>query len=185
MGFSFVPSGIKKILGRPFIMLSAETPIGYFFDSLYKTGFYYQFLGWVQLITAILLMSQRFATMGAILFFAIIINIWMITIALHFNGTWVISSMLVLANIMLLLWDAHKLSPLFNHQEKNLRLESTNTGHDKIWEFLGPILIILSITGTLLFEFELITPLLKGAWLMSISGFVVYGIMVTFRKQDS
>jgi uncharacterized membrane protein YphA (DoxX/SURF4 family) len=183
-GFSFVPSGIKKILGRPFTTLSAETPIGHFFDALYKTGIYYQFLGWMQLITAILLMSQRFATLGAILFLAIIINIWLITIALHFNGTWVISSMLVLANVMLLLWDAHKLSPIFDHQKRNLGLEPTNIGHDKIWEFLGPILIILSITGALLFEFDLTTPLLKSTWLISISGFIIYGIVVTFRKKD-
>jgi uncharacterized membrane protein YphA (DoxX/SURF4 family) len=184
IGFSFIPSGIKKILGRPFTMLSPETPIGYFFDALYKTGIYYQFLGWVQFIAAILLMSQRFATLGAALFFAIIINIWMITIALHFSGTWVITSLLVLANIILLIWDAHKFLPIFNSQNRDMVAHSTIIAHDKIWEFLGPILIILSITGALLFEFNLITPILKGAWLISISGFVLYGIRVTLRKQN-
>jgi hypothetical protein len=46
-------------------------------------------------------MTQRFATLGAVLFFCITINIWIITLALHFEGTWVITSLMMMASLML------------------------------------------------------------------------------------
>ena len=41
----FIPSGMKKVLRLPFTQLGVETPVGYFFDALYKTGGWYEFIG--------------------------------------------------------------------------------------------------------------------------------------------
>ena len=90
IGFAFIPSGLKKVMGVRFTQLSISEPIGFFFEALYRSGIYWNFLGWAQLIAALLLMTQRFATLGAIFFFFIISNIWMITLSLNFSGTWVI-----------------------------------------------------------------------------------------------
>ena len=47
---AFLPSGLKKVLGERFTILSIETPVGFFFEGLYRTGFYWNFLGFMQLL---------------------------------------------------------------------------------------------------------------------------------------
>lgn len=112
IGFAFMPSGYKKVIGDRFTQLPVSNPIGFFFEGLYQSGMYWQFLGLVQMLTALLLMTQRFATLGNLLFLGIASNICVITFSLHFNGTWVITSLMVLASVCLLLWDAPKVFPL-------------------------------------------------------------------------
>lgn len=70
IGFAFIPSGLKKVLGLRFSNISTDNPIGFFFEAMYQTGFYWNFLGWAQVIAALLLMTQRFATLGAVIFSA-------------------------------------------------------------------------------------------------------------------
>ncbi|SHE69746.1 DoxX family membrane protein [Chryseobacterium sp. OV279] len=117
VGFAFFPSGLTKLLGNRFTVLSIDTPIGYFFEAMYQTGFYWNFLGLSQIVAGILLMTQRFALLGALLFLAILTNIWIITISLSFTGTWVITSLMMMAVIVLLIWDHHKLMPLLSYNQ--------------------------------------------------------------------
>lgn len=117
VGFAFFPSGLTKLLGNRFTVLSIDTPIGYFFEAMYQTGFYWNFLGLSQIVAGILLMTQRFALLGALLFLAILTNIWIITISLSFTGTWVITSLMMMAVIVLLIWDHHKLMPLLGYNK--------------------------------------------------------------------
>lgn len=108
----FLPSGLKKVLGEPFTILSPETPVGYFFDALHRAGFYYEFIGWAQITAALLLLFPRTAPLGAVLYFPIILNIWVITVAMHFRGTWVITSLMLLATTYLLCWEYDRLKAL-------------------------------------------------------------------------
>lgn len=114
----FIPSGLKKIFGLPFTQLGVETPVGYFFDALYKTGAWYEFIGWAQVIAAILLLIPRTATLGALVFFPIIINIAILTNAMGFQGTGALTIFMALANTYLLCWDYDKLKPIFKTREK-------------------------------------------------------------------
>ncbi|WP_128124743.1 hypothetical protein [Chryseobacterium carnipullorum] len=57
-------------------------------------------------------MTQRLALLGTLMFLAILSNIWIITISLSFTGTWVITSLMMIAVIILLIWDHHKLIPI-------------------------------------------------------------------------
>jgi uncharacterized membrane protein YphA (DoxX/SURF4 family) len=182
IGFAFVPSGLKKILGERFTMLGIDTPIGFFFEALYRSGIYYQFLGWAQLITAILLMSQRLATLGAIFFFFVIVNIWMITISLHFGGTWVITTMLLLADLMLICWDYNRLMPIISNNIDLSFSHDRNSEYDEVWVKLAPFLIILSILGSLCFEFGWMTRPLKIGWIGIILCLVGYGMIVDQRR---
>jgi uncharacterized membrane protein YphA (DoxX/SURF4 family) len=109
----FLPPGIKKIAGMPFTALGLEAPVGYFFDALYNSGFYYQFIGWAQLMAAVLLVIPRTATVGALIYFPIITNIFVLTVSSRFAGTPFITGIMVLANAYLLLWDYQKLKALF------------------------------------------------------------------------
>ena len=153
IGFAFIPSGLKKIMGVRFTQLSISEPIGFFFEALYRSGIYWNFLGWAQLIAALLLMTQRFATLGAIFFFFIISNIWMITLSLHFSGTWVITSLMLLAVVMLLAWDMHKLKYIVYPDRYNLSAMSfCYPTYNRTWVITGFILFAWSITGFMLIE---------------------------------
>ena len=150
IAFAFIPSGLKKILGLRFTQMTVDTPIGFFFEGMFQTGFYWNFIGWAQVIAAFLLMTQRFATLGAIFFFFIISNICVITISLHFSGTWIITLLMLLAVLMLLLWDAHKIKYLFcaDNFLADMKFENFPT-YNRFWILSGFILFALSIVGLL------------------------------------
>ncbi len=150
VGLAFFPSGITKLIGHRFTQISTDTPIGYFFEALYQSGFYWNFLGLAQLTAGILLMTQRFALLGTLAFFAIMTNVWLITLSLSFKGTWVITSLMMIAIIILLIWDYKKLLPLVS-SKKIQTIESVPEAQ-KIWIFAG---IIYSFSFILL---SLINP---------------------------
>src|SRR6188474_1139105 len=69
LALGFIPSGIVKIMGERFTGLSANHPLGHYFDALHQTGYYYTFIGVGQLITALLLLIPGTALLGAIICF--------------------------------------------------------------------------------------------------------------------
>jgi uncharacterized membrane protein YphA (DoxX/SURF4 family) len=112
LALGFVPSGLTKVRGDRFTILGVDNPVGFFFEAMYRTGFYWRFLGLCQLAAALLLLIPRTATLGALVYFPLILNIFVITVALDFRGTPVITGLMLLANIYLLCWDYDKLKPL-------------------------------------------------------------------------
>lgn len=108
----FLPSGLKKILGQRFTQISVENPIGFFFEALYQTGFYWNFLGLIQLLAGLLLLIPKTSFFGALLYFPIIINIFVIVTAMSFTGTPYVAGLMLLANVYLLFWDYTKLKSL-------------------------------------------------------------------------
>ncbi|HYG12081.1 MAG TPA: hypothetical protein VD835_19195 [Pyrinomonadaceae bacterium] len=113
LALGFTPSGITKVLGNRFTILGIDNPVGFFFEAMYRTGFYWRFLGLCQLAAALLLLIPRTATIGALVYFPLILNIFVITVALEFRGTPIITGLMLLANIYLLCWDYDKLKRLF------------------------------------------------------------------------
>ena len=109
LALAFTPSGLTKALGNRFTQLGIDTPVGFFFEALYRSGFYWNFIGMAQLTAALLLLIPRTATLGAIVYFPIILNIFLITVSMHFTGTPVITGLMLLASIYLLCWDYDKL----------------------------------------------------------------------------
>ena len=114
LAVAFIPSGLTKTLGNRFTRLGLDSPVGFFFESLYRTGFYWRFLGLCQLAAALLLLIPKTATLGALVYFPLIINIFVITVSLHFTGTPFITGLMLLANIYLLCWDYDRLKRLFD-----------------------------------------------------------------------
>ena len=101
---SFIPSGYVKIMGERFTGLSANNPLGHYFDALHQTGYYYTFIGIAQIITAILLLIPVTSFLGALMYFPIILNICVLSYATRFDGTRIVT-VLTLANLFLLIWD--------------------------------------------------------------------------------
>lgn len=133
-------------MGERFTRISTDNPIGYFFEALYQSGFYWNFLGLAQVTAGILLMTQRFATLGALMFLAILSNIWVITLSLSFTGTWIITSLMMIAVLILVIWDQHKLLPLFNYNKASTVREYPDP--DNRWVIAG---VVYSISFIALF----------------------------------
>jgi hypothetical protein len=108
----FIPPSLKKILGQPFTVLPDSTPVGHYFNALYQTGFYYEFLGWGQLAAALLLLFPRTAHLGALAFFPIILNIAVLTGSVGFAGTNYITAMMLVAASYLVAWDYDRLKAI-------------------------------------------------------------------------
>lgn len=113
LALGFTPSGLTKLLGNRFTLLGPDSPVGYFFDALYKSGFYWNFIGLGQLLAAVLLLIPRTATLGALIYFPIILNIFLITVSMHFTGTPFITGLMLLGSLYLLGWDYDKLKYIF------------------------------------------------------------------------
>lgn len=147
IGGAFAFASIIKIKGERFISVDGtgypvhSTP--HFFETLYQSGLYWQFLGWSQLVAALLLMTQRFATIGAILFLGIITNIVVITLSYDFALTPLITVMILLATVLLLVWDLPCLRVLFGKPPIIIEKGLVDA---RIWQ----------ICGFLLFGFTLI-----------------------------
>lgn len=151
LAFAFIPSGMKKVLGQRFTSIGTDNPIGYFFEALFRTGMYWNFLGWGQLIAAILMMTQLFSTLGNLIFFFIVSNIFIITVSMHFTGTWLIALLMLFASTCLLLWDANRLQYIivrkgFLEIRQDVKLPEAS----RIWQISGILLFIASVSYTLI-----------------------------------
>ena len=109
----FIPSGMQKVLGERFTTLAINHPMGNFLEAFHHTGYYYPFVGFMQVTAAILLLIPRTATLGAFIYFPIILNICILSLAVRFDGSLVTSPLMVCAVIFLLCWDYHKFKNIF------------------------------------------------------------------------
>lgn len=123
----FTPPSLIKIFNKPFTVLPDSNPVGHYFNALYGTGFYYRFIGWSQLIAAILLIFPRTAHLGALMFLPIIVNIAVLTTSVGFVGTWIITILMSLAAAWLVAWDYDRLKPVLFYKRaekaKTFKLE--------------------------------------------------------------
>ena len=125
LAVGYLRSGLIKMMGERFTTLSAQTPVGYFFDALYSTGFYYRFLGASQVAASLLLLFPRTATLGAVIYVPIALNIFLITVSVGFQGTPFITGLMLLAALYLVCWDYPRLrSVLFEPSPRSARLAS-------------------------------------------------------------
>lgn len=98
-----------KIIGERFASgLSANHPMGHYLEALHYTGFYYTFIGVVQIAAAIMLLIPRTVALGAFLYFPVILNICILTYAVRFDGSLFTAPLMVLANLYILGWHYEK-----------------------------------------------------------------------------
>ncbi|MFT3745696.1 MAG: hypothetical protein QM785_15580 [Pyrinomonadaceae bacterium] len=122
LALGFIPPSIPKILHKPFTSLPDSHPVGHYFNALMGTGFYYEFIGWSQIIAAILLLIPRTSHIGALMFLPIIVNIAVLTNAVGFAGTWLLTIFMSLAGLFLVAWEYDRLKPIiFSTREEKPR----------------------------------------------------------------
>lgn len=110
LAFGFIMAGFVKIIDERFASgLSIIHPMGSYLNALHQTGYYYTFIGIVQILAAVFLLIPRFVFLGALLYFPIILNIFILSYAVRFEGSLLTSPLMLLANIFLLCWHYDRL----------------------------------------------------------------------------
>jgi hypothetical protein len=155
----FIPSGMQKVVGERFTVLPVAHPMGHYLDALYQTGFYYTFIGGMQVAAAVLLLIPRTATLGAVIYFPIILNIFILTIAVRFDGSLLTSPLMVLANMYLLCWDYHKLKLIFPFSRNSVgntmpMPESLSSSFPTVF-FSGVVAAVLSVVLVNIYAYDI------------------------------
>ena len=125
LAWGFIAAGLIKIIGERFASgLSIKHPMGAYLEALHHTGFYYPFIGVAQLAAGILLIIPRTVLLGALLYFPIIFNIWVLSWAVRFEGSLFTSTLMVLANLYILLYNYDRLQFIFPVKSSQLRYKA-------------------------------------------------------------
>lgn len=147
IGFAFLPSGLKKLLDEPFTDPAKTGAFHDFLDAFHATGWFYQFVGVAQLLTATLLITQRFATAGALLALPITATIsafcWS---TLGPSPTSVVITLMLLGSLGLALWDLPRWQLVFARDDRphELLVPARSARVDlHLWQLCGLAIITL------------------------------------------
>lgn len=153
LALGFIPAGYVKINDERFTALATTHPMGSYLETFYHTGFYYPFVGVMQILAAILLLIPRTATLGALLYFPIILNICLLSIAVRFEGSLFTSPLMVIANIYLLCWDWHKLKFIFfpNAPKSSIPCKKELSKEFPFKFFAGAAVPVLAVIGLIIY----------------------------------
>jgi uncharacterized membrane protein YphA (DoxX/SURF4 family) len=155
IGFGFLPAGLKKVSGQPF---ADPDKVGVFYDfvhAFYATGPFYYFVGSLQLFGAALLMTQRWATLGAAVVAPMITAIVVLCWSTAGVPTIITTTAMALGTWGLLVWDLDKWRGLF-WDDRLRRSISTHKAAPvvdlRLWQWcglsiLGLYLLISAISG--------------------------------------
>lgn len=128
----------------------------------YGLDVFARFVAYSQVVVGLLLLTQRFATLGAVMLFPIILNIFVVTVSLQWRGTPYVNFVLLSLNAILLAYDFHKLKFLISEDSdslKTFKIERNYPKIDGLW--LAGIGLILISTFT-----------------VKLSAFLSYGLVV-------
>ncbi|MEM7187451.1 MAG: hypothetical protein AAF466_12400 [Bacteroidota bacterium] len=112
LGIGFLLSGLRKMPGVKFTAIPIDDPIGLFFEGMYASGFYWNFIGYYQILVGLLLMTPWFKRLTPILLLPVSASIFLVSASLHMRGTPVITSLMLLGNLFLLAWHIKSYLPL-------------------------------------------------------------------------
>ncbi|MEM8598613.1 MAG: DoxX family protein [Bacteroidota bacterium] len=191
LGVAFIPPGLTKVLGQRFAnpeIVTPDTPIGYWFDAFFQTGGYYTFVGAAQVLAGVLLLIPRTALFGAVLYFPIIVNIWVLTVALHFGGTWIITSLMALGCLYLLCWDYDRLRALLPDRPDTTMARCLAGTARSRWLLRGAyVSFIAGAFSPLLAAREIGVPpslaFSTGGALVVLAGLLALGGWLTYRRR--
>lgn len=124
LSLAFIVSGIRKLPGVLFTILPTTDPVGYYFDAMHQTGFYWNFIGVFQILLGLLIFFNRFVVISVLLMMPVTVNIFLVSFALNMKGTPFITTLMLLANLFLLLWNYENYLSLLKKGHSNSRHRS-------------------------------------------------------------
>lgn len=105
LGFAFLPAGLKKVLGQRFTDAHNVGAFHEFLHAFFATGLFYRFVGALQLTVAVLLMTQTFGTLGALLALPIFAAITVLCWSTGAVFTGVMTTLMLLATLLVCAWE--------------------------------------------------------------------------------
>jgi uncharacterized membrane protein YphA (DoxX/SURF4 family) len=135
LGLIFFTSGMGKLTNGNYLGIIGPVHLEEWLAP-YGLGLWVKFVAWSQVGVGLLLLSQRFATVGAIMLLPMIANILIVTVSLQWQGTPYINAFLLGLNLFLLAADYHKIKFLFFDDVKELRQKSLQRNYamiDVLW----------------------------------------------------
>lgn len=178
LGLIFFSSGMSKLLPFPGLIgpVWLETEL-----APYGLGLFARFIAYAQITVGLLLLTQRFATLGAVMLFPLVLNIFMVTVSMNWTGTPYVIAFFILLNIYLLIADFHKLKFLLTDQPESLKaipLKRRFPQKDIYW-VIGILMIFIS---TIIYPYSsIITYILIG---MALIGFLVINLWRIQQSQE-
>ena len=111
---------------------------------MYQTGLFWNFIGAVQVVAGVLLLSLRHAHLGALLCLPVIASINVINIAPGFGLTTVITAFMLLAALYQRCWDYDRLRGLFTSRPFEARQRIPTLELDR-WEGAGFTVLAIAL----------------------------------------
>ena len=141
IGFAFLPAALKKLLDQPFTDPSNRGPFHDFLHAFHATGWFYQFVGVCQLVAALLLFSQRFALLGALVALPIITAITAFCWSTQVYPTATVATLMWLGTVLLVVWDVDRWRGVFAARPEPVALGP--------WQWCGAVVAALYLGACL------------------------------------
>ena len=185
-GFVIAAFGMGKFSGQQLNISQAGAPIEtleplqQFFRVMSTSGLYWEFIGLTQVIGGGLLMTQRYAKPGAIIFFGLILNIFILTVSYGFRGTPIVTGLMLLATVFLLVWDLNSLQFIVKQPESRNLVDTKKLiiSDHPFWAGLGVFMLITIFTLAFL---EINVGFQFGA--VFVSGLIAFIVFFSFRRK--
>lgn len=141
LGLVFFTAGMSKLMPFPGLIgpMWLEEKL-----APYGLGLFARYVAISQIIVGLLLLTKRFATIGLIMLFPLLLCILMVTISLEWKGTPYVNGFLLLVNISLLMADYPRLKFLLHEEPERLKQHQVirkNIYQDFIW--FGALIIFV------------------------------------------
>ncbi len=146
IGFAFVPSALKKILDQPFTDPANHGRFHDFLHAFHATGWFYPFVGAMQIAAAALLFTQRFATLGALIALPILTAITVFCWSTQVYPTASVATMMWLGTVGLVVWDIDKWRGIFLRDDRvaQVRIEPIAAPIDlQLWARCGLAILVV------------------------------------------
>ena len=155
LAFAFVPAGLKKVIDQPFTDPQNTGLFHDFLHAFYATGAFYSFVGVMQLLAAVLLLSQRFALVGALILLPIVSTILVFCWSTEVYPTATVVTFMFAGTAGLVLWDLQKWRTVFFQDQRGgeIRMEPSSASVDlNLWTGCGVLvtslyLLVCALTG--------------------------------------
>ncbi|OOQ58977.1 hypothetical protein [Mucilaginibacter pedocola] len=150
----FLPAGYVKIIGERFTDLHNNQPMGHYLEALHHTGYYYTFIGYAQVVAALLLLFPRTVVLGVLLYLPIILNICVLSLAVRFEGSLLTAPLMVIACVYLLCWHYERVKYIFPFNDPPQQAIVQNNKFPK-WFFASVVAIFLLVGYTVTHMYDL------------------------------
>ena|GEM_PF-1767514 len=158
LGLIFLSSGVAKLIPGSVGLIGPVWLIEKL--SAYGLGLYAEFIAASQLVIGGLLLTRRFATLGAIAAVPMLLNILVITISLRWSGTPYVVGLMCLLNAALLAADYHKLKFLLVAEATPLQAVPAPLTYSRLDLTAAGLLAALLALALLVHHLQPVEPLL-------------------------